>query len=310
VGEAVGRTDLLEQARGADHWKAHGVDLEPLLVRPPGGMPEREPLVARQPKRIDAAMIAALGSLPATIELRVGNDDRTVGAAASGELVRRMGGERPTGDGLTVKLTGSAGQSLGAFLVEGITVEVSGDANDYAGKGLSGGRIIIRQPASAPRVSSDNIIVGNTCLYGATAGEAYFNGMAGERFAVRNSGATAVVEGIGDHGCEYMTGGIVVVLGKVGRNFAAGMSGGIALVYDPDGSFEKQCNMASVGLGPVEDPAQLKALVEAHHAHTGSSRAKELLGGWDRALGKFLLVMPTDYRRALEALSAQQDLAA
>jgi glutamate synthase (NADPH/NADH) large chain len=310
VGEAVGRTDLLEQARGADHWKAHGVDLEPLLVRPPGGMPEREPLVTRQPKRIDAAMIDALGSLPATIELRVGNDDRTVGAAASGELVRRMGGERPTGDGLTVKLTGSAGQSLGAFLVEGITVEVSGDANDYAGKGLSGGRIIVRQPASAPRVSSDNIIVGNTCLYGATAGEAYFNGMAGERFAVRNSGATAVVEGIGDHGCEYMTGGIVVVLGKVGRNFAAGMSGGIALVYDPDGSFEKQCNMASVGLGPVEDPAQLKALVEAHHAHTGSSRAKELLGDWDRALGKFLLVMPTDYRRALEALSAQQDLAA
>jgi len=311
VAEAVGRTDLIEQGFGQDHWKAHGVDLEPLLVRPPGGMPRHEPMKVRQPKRIDAAMIEALdGPLPATIELRVGNDDRTVGAAASGELVRRMGAERPADDSLTVKLTGSAGQSLGAFLVEGITVEVSGDANDYAGKGLSGGRLVVRQPEIAPRVGCENIIVGNTCLYGATSGEAFFNGMAGERFAVRNSGATAVVEGIGDHGCEYMTGGVVVVLGKVGRNFAAGMSGGIALVYDPDGAFEAQCNMASVGLGPVEDPAQLKALVEAHHARTGSARAKELLGDWDRALGKFLLVMPTDYRRALEALSAQQDLAA
>ncbi|MEO5640871.1 MAG: glutamate synthase large subunit [Sphingomicrobium sp.] len=310
VAEAIGRTDLID-AGMSHHWKAHDLDLSALLFQPPGGLPEREPFVARSPKRIDAAMIDALdGQLPATIELRVGNADRTVGAAASGELVRRMGAKRPADDSVTVKLNGSAGQSLGAFLVEGFTLEVSGDANDYCGKGLSGGRIVVRQPDSAPRNATDNIIVGNTCLYGATAGEAYFNGMAGERFAVRNSGASAVVEGIGDHGCEYMTGGTVVVLGRVGRNFAAGMSGGIALVYDPEGTFKAKCNMASVGLGPVEDPAALKALVEAHRDRTGSARAGELLGDWDKALGKFLLVMPTDYRRALDALSAQQDLAA
>ena len=310
VDEAVGRADLIE-ASPSHHWKAHDLDLTALLFQPPGGLPERKPFEARTPKRIDAAMIDALdGPLPATIELRVGNDDRTVGAAASGELVRRMGAKRPADDSVTVKLTGSAGQSLGAFLVEGFTVEVSGDANDYCGKGLSGGRIVVRQPGGAPRIASANIIVGNTCLYGATAGEAYFNGMAGERFAVRNSGASAVVEGIGDHGCEYMTGGTVVVLGRVGRNFAAGMSGGIALVYDPEGTFKAQCNMASVGLGAVEDPATLKALVEAHRNRTGSKRASDLLADWDKALGKFLLVMPTDYRRALEALLAKQDLAA
>ena len=311
IAEAVGRADLIEAAV-SHHWKAHDLDLSALLFQPPGGLPEREPFAARTPKRIDAAMIDALGGqLPATIALRVGNDDRTVGAAASGELVRRMGAKRPADDSVTVKLKGSAGQSLGAFLVEGFTVEVSGDANDYCGKGLSGGRIVVRQPENAPRAASDNIIVGNTCLYGATAGEAFFNGMAGERFAVRNSGASAVVEGIGDHGCEYMTGGTVVVLGKVGRNFAAGMSGGIALVYDPEGAFKAQCNMASVGLGPVEDPAALKALVEAHRDHTGSARAGELLANWDKALGKFLLVMPTDYRRALESLAAaREDLAA
>ena len=311
IAEAVGRADLIEAAV-SHHWKAHDLDLSALLFQPPGGLPEREPFAARTPKRIDAAMIDALGGqLPATIALRVGNDDRTVGAAASGELVRRMGAKRPADDSVTVKLKGSAGQSLGAFLVEGFTVEVSGDANDYCGKGLSGGRIVVRQPENAPRAASDNIIVGNTCLYGATAGEAFFNGMAGERFAVRNSGASAVVEGIGDHGCEYMTGGTVVVLGKVGRNFAAGMSGGIALVYDPEGAFKAQCNMASVGLGPVEDPAALKALVEAHRDRTGSARAGELLANWDKALGKFLLVMPTDYRRALESLAAaREDLAA
>ena len=310
ISEAVGRADLISAAH-SDHWKAHGIELDALLFQPPGGLPEREPLEARTPKRIDAAIIEALGKDgKQTIDLRVGNNDRTVGAAASGELVRRMGARRPADDSITVKLTGSAGQSLGAFLVEGITIEVSGDANDYAGKGLSGGRIVVRQPAGAPRVAADNIIVGNTCLYGATAGEAYFNGVAGERFAVRNSGATAVVEGIGDHGCEYMTGGVVVVLGKVGRNFAAGMSGGIALVYDPDGKFEQRCNMASVELGPVEDAGQLKALIEAHRTRTGSARAGDILADWDRMIGQFKLVMPTDYRRALDALSAKQDLAA
>ena len=312
IAEAIGRTDLLAQSdRASDHWKARDLDLDALLYKPLGGMPAREPLKTREPRRIDAAMIEALGGpLPATLALPVGNDDRTVGAAASGEIVRRMGAGRLADDSLTVSLSGSAGQSLGAFLVEGITIDVAGDANDYAGKGLCGGRIIVRQPDGVRRSAADNIIVGNTCLYGATSGEAYFNGVAGERFAVRNSGATAVVEGIGDHGCEYMTGGVVVVLGKVGRNFAAGMSGGIALVYDPDRTFETQCNMTSVGVGPVEDPAQLKALVEAHRARTGSERAATVLADWDRELGKFRLVMPVDYRRALEALSAKQDLAA
>ena len=208
-------------------------------------------------------------------------------------------------------LRGSAGQSLGAFLIAGLTLDVVGDANDYAGKGLCGGRLIVRQPDGVPRVSSDNIIVGNTCLYGATSGEAFFGGMAGERFAVRNSGATAVVEGIGDHGCEYMTGGTVVVLGRVGRNFAAGMSGGIALVHDPRGELKRQCNLASVSLDPVEDPTALKALVERHATLTGSVRARDLLADWDKALGEFVLVMPTDYRRALAAQAqATQDLAA
>ena len=312
--EAVGRSDLLTQSDAADlHWKAHSVDLSPLLYRAPGfELAAREIIDHVSPMKVDAQVIAALdGTRPVRLDLTVGNDDRSVGAGVSGELVRRMGSKRMPAGTIDIRLTGSAGQSFGAFLIEGVALEVAGDANDYAGKGLCGGTLVVRQPDSAPRIAGENIIVGNTCLYGATSGEAYFGGMAGERFAVRNSGATAVVEGIGDHGCEYMTGGTVVVLGKIGRNFAAGMSGGIALVHDPDGALPALCNLASVGLGQVEDPAALKALVEAHHARTGSDRAAALLAEWDRALGQFVLVMPTDYRGALAAQArTTQDLAA
>ena len=314
LSEAVGRADLLSQSDATEaHWKAAGLDLSRLLHRPDrfAGSGSEQPGEASS-MRIDAALIEALdASLPARIELDIGNDDRSVGAGVSGELVRRMGGIRLPDRSLDVRLTGSAGQSLGAFLIDGITFDVIGDANDYVGKGLCGGRIIVRPPDDATRDASANIIVGNTCLYGATSGEAFFAGQAGERFAVRNSGATAVVEGIGDHGCEYMTGGTIVVLGKVGRNFAAGMSGGVALVHDPERLFAGKCNPASVSFGAVEDAAQLRALVERHAALTGSKRAAALLADWDTALGEFVLVMPNEYRAALDrAAASERELAA
>jgi glutamate synthase (NADPH/NADH) large chain len=204
-------------------------------------------------------------------------------------------------------LRGTAGQSFGAFLARGLTLELIGDANDYVGKGLSGGRLIARQPIEAPRDPTQNIIVGNTCLYGAVDGEAFFAGVAGERFAVRNSGAVAVVEGTGDHGCEYMTGGTIVVLGPVGRNFAAGMSGGIAYVWDPERRLADQCNQAGVALERVEDELGLKSLIERHLEATASDRACDLLGGWERSVREFVQVMPHEYRRAL---AAQHELAA
>jgi glutamate synthase (NADPH/NADH) large chain len=239
-----------------------------------------------------------------------------------------------------INFTGVAGQSFGAWLAHGVTLDLTGDANDYVGKGLSGGRIIVRQPDNVDREPTENIIVGNTVLYGAIAGEAYFNGVAGERFAVRNSGAIAVVEGAGDHCCEYMTGGVVAVLGKTGRNFAAGMSGGVAYVYDEDGSFEQCCNLAQVELQKIDpapskeegigrpqqrsvsvedfgmgdmlrhDAERLKILVERHKLHTGSARAAALLDDWDNALTRFVKVMPVDYEHALRQLEAEREEAA
>ncbi|MGH6787120.1 MAG: glutamate synthase subunit alpha, partial [Novosphingobium sp.] len=239
-----------------------------------------------------------------------------------------------------VRLTGVAGQSFAAFLAHGVTLDLTGDANDYVGKGLSGGRVIVRQPGHVERDAPDNIIVGNTVLYGAIAGEAFFNGVAGERFAVRNSGAVAVVEGCGDHGCEYMTGGVVAVLGKTGRNFAAGMSGGVAYVYDPDAGFAALCNAAMVELAPVSaardeddgpdsfggrpqqrpngvhdagmgdmlrhDAERLRVLVERHHLHTGSKRARALLDDWAGQVTKFIKVMPRDYAAALRQLETER----
>jgi glutamate synthase domain-containing protein 3 len=242
----------------------------------------------------------------------------------SGEVARRYGHDGLADDSIHVQLQGTAGQSLGAFLARGVTLDLVGEANDYVGKGLSGGRVIVRPTNDFRGASHENIIVGNTVLYGAIEGEAFFSGVAGERFAVRNSGATAVVEGTGDHGCEYMTGGTVVVLGTTGRNFAAGMSGGIAYIYDPQGDFAAHCNPAMVGLEKVlstaeqletVDPASwhkgecdeiiLKALVEKHFRLTGSARAQMLLDQWERSRAAFVKVFPHEYRRALGEINAK-----
>jgi len=257
----------------------------------------------------------------------------------SGQVARRYGHAGLPEDTIWARFDGTAGGSFGAFLAHGVTLELYGDANDYVGKGLSGGRLIVRQPPEAAREPTENIIIGNTVLYGAIAGEAYFEGVAGERFAVRNSGAVAVVEGTGDHGCEYMTGGVVVVLGETGRNFAAGMSGGIAYVYDPRGRFASLCNHAGVDLEAIGeeaegddderprqrapnvvdsgmgdplrfDAARLRILIERHHLFTGSARARALLEDWDRTLAAFVKVTPQDYRRALLELKAERDTAA
>jgi glutamate synthase (NADPH/NADH) large chain len=267
------------------------------------------------------------------IERAVNNVNRTVGAMLSGEVARRYGHAGLPEDTISIRLAGTAGQSFGAFLARGVSLELTGDGNDYVGKGLSGGRIVVRLPERSRRDPASNIIVGNTVLYGATAGEAYFEGVAGERFAVRNSGAVCVVEGVGDHGCEYMTGGVVAVLGDTGRNFAAGMSGGIAYVYDPAGRFRALCNPAMVDLEPVGpaaggdeagrphqrsvsasdngmgdplgfDAERLRILVERHALHTGSAKARALLDDWEAARGRFVKVMPKDYRRALMDMRA------
>jgi glutamate synthase (NADPH/NADH) large chain len=242
----------------------------------------------------------------------------------SGEVAKRYGHAGLPDDTIHIQLQGTAGQSAGAFLAGGITIDLVGEGNDYVGKGLSGGRIIVRPNTEFRGWAVDNIIVGNTVLYGAISGEAFINGVAGERFAVRNSGATAIVEGVGDHGCEYMTGGTVVVLGDTGRNFAAGMSGGVAYVYDPKGDFEQKCNTTMVNLERVlstkeqgdkstwhaqsrhgereSDEAILKRLIERHFKHTGSTRARNLLDDWANSRGKFVKVFPTEYKRALEEM--------
>ena len=225
----------------------------------------------------------------------------------SNEVCKRFGEDMLPEDTINIKLHGSAGQSLGAWLAKGITLTVEGDANDYVGKGLSGGKIILYPPKQSTFKAEENIIAGNVNLYGATAGEAYIRGIAAERFAVRNSGASAVVEGIGDHGCEYMTGGRVVILGKTGRNFGAGMSGGIAYVWDPEGAFPKQCNMELYELEPVSagaDILELKSLIQNHYDYTDSPVAKSVLDNWEDSLAQFVKVMPTDYKRVLEERAA------
>jgi glutamate synthase domain-containing protein 3 len=226
-----------------------------------------------------------------------------VGATLSGQIARKHGDAGLPADTIHFKFTGSAGQSFGAFLARGVKLELEGDANDYVGKGCSGGTIIVYPPAKSDFVADQNIIAGNVIGYGATAGEIYLNGVVGERFCVRNSGATAVVEGVGDHGCEYMTGGRVVVLGQTGRNFAAGMSGGIAYVFDEHDTFTKLCNTEMVALEELtdDDNAFVKSLVEKHYEYTKSKRARDLLDRWKSSLAKFKKVMPTDYRRVLEA---------
>ena len=243
-------------------------------------------------------------------ELPIINTDRTVGTILSNEICKKYGADCLPDDTIHFKLSGSAGQSLGAFLARGVTLEVEGDANDYIGKGLSGGRIVIYPPKSSTFEAQDNILVGNVCLYGATSGQAFFRGRAAERFAVRNSGALSVIEGVGDHGCEYMTGGRVVILGPTGRNFAAGMSGGIAYVWAPDKEqFNMDCNHGLVGLEDVieeDDIVELKQLIELHQNYTDSTVAADVLDRWDETLPQFVKVMPTDYKRVLLEQKAKQ----
>jgi glutamate synthase (NADPH) large chain len=345
VDEMVGRVDRLDMRKAIGHWKAASVDLSRVLFQQPKGESpslnwtetQDHGLAAALDNELIAAAADALENRePVRIEKKVRNVNRTVGAMLSGEVARRYGHAGLPDNTIIVKATGVGGQSFGAWLAHGVTLDLTGDANDYAGKGLSGGRVIIRQPDHVDRDPLANIVVGNTVLYGAIAGEAFFSGVAGERFAVRNSGAIAVVEGVGDHGCEYMTGGVVVVLGKTGRNFAAGMSGGAAYVYDEDGNFEQLCNMAQVELIPISpepdeedgagrpqqrgssvydygmgdmlrhDAERLRILLERHHLHTGSKRARALLDDWDKALRRFVKVMPRDYTRALKQLEAER----
>ncbi|NDV87118.1 glutamate synthase large subunit [Aurantimonas aggregata] len=341
LSELIGRSDLLDRREMIDHWKAKGLDFTKVFHKP-AAEPDELRWTKRQQHPIDdvldrrliaEAEPALTARQKVTIETAITNVDRSTGAMLSGEVAKRFGMKGLRDDTITVKLTGTAGQSFGAFLARGITFELTGDGNDYVGKGLSGGRIVVRPRPNSRVVPEESIIVGNTVLYGAISGECYFRGVAGERFAVRNSGAIAVVEGAGDHGCEYMTGGVVVILGQTGRNFAAGMSGGVAYVYDEAGDFAERCNMAMVDLEPVpeeddlleklhhhggdlqhkgrvdvssdmtgHDDERLFQLISNHLHYTGSGRAKEMLENWETFRPKFVKVMPVEYRRALQEM--------
>jgi glutamate synthase domain-containing protein 2/glutamate synthase domain-containing protein 1/glutamate synthase domain-containing protein 3 len=313
--EMVGRTEMLEPRQAHDHWKAKGLDLSAILYNPPTPSRVARRCVQAQDHGLKGALDYELmvfarealdGRAPVDCSLPIRNVHRTVGAMLSGELSRRHGSAGLPDDFIRFRFHGSAGQSFGAFLAKGVTLELEGDSNDYIGKGLSGGKLIVYPPRGSTFKPEENIVIGNVALYGATSGEAYFNGVAGERFAVRNSGATAVVEGTGDHGCEYMTRGLVVVLGKCGRNFAAGMSGGLAFVLDVKGDFaEKRCNTASVDLESIhpgeEDDLLIRTLIERHVMATDSPLGKRILENWEQMLPRFLRVFPREYRRALAA---------
>jgi glutamate synthase (NADPH/NADH) large chain len=342
--EMIGQMQMLDRVKVVAHAKANGLDFSKLFTKP--NVPPEVKLFncERQDHKIhdiiDRKLIvqsqAALeAGKPVRIEMPIRNTDRTTGAMLSGEIAKRYGHDGLPPDTIVAKFKGTAGQSFGAFLARGVTFELDGDANDYVGKGLSGGRLVVRPPAQSGIVPEESIIIGNTVLYGAITGECYFRGVAGERFAVRNSGAIAVIEGAGDHCCEYMTGGVVVVLGRTGRNFAAGMSGGIAYVLDDDATFESRCNMAMVELEPMPDEEDINSKVfhhagdlEAHglvdimadmsrfdghrlhhliarHARfTDSVIAAKILGDWKAWYRKFRKVMPVEYRRALNEMKA------
>jgi glutamate synthase domain-containing protein 3 len=261
-------------------------------------------------KLIKEAKPALESRKPVRIEMPIKNTNRAVGAILSSEISRKYEAEGLPADTIHCKFKGSAGQSFGAWLAPGITLELEGDANDYVGKGLSGGRVIVYPPKKSTFVPEENMVVGNVVLYGAIKGEAFFRGMAGERFAVRNSGVRTVVESVGDHGCEYMTGGVVVVLGSTGRNFAAGMSGGIAYVFDAEGIFKRRCNTGMVDLEPVvetDDKFILKDLIQKHAELTGSTVALKMLSNWETVLPKFVKVFPKEYRRALAERAGQKN---
>ena len=321
--ELIGRSDLLDMQEGIDHWKIQGLDFSKIFHQPDMGKDVSRYNVEGQyhglDKAIDHELISkALAAIETQksieFDMPITNTNRTVGTMLSHEIAKRYGNNGLPDNTITVNLVGTAGQSFGAFLAKGITFNLHGEGNDYVGKGLCGGQIIIRPPQDFKGLNDKNIIVGNTVMYGATSGETFFRGIAGERFCVRNSGASAVVEGLGNHGCEYMTGGTVVVLGETGQNFAAGMSGGVAYIYDPDGTFEQSCNPSMVTLEKVEreniqpkgprhldqsDETILKNLIGKHQELTDSSIAKDILTDWEKELDKFIKVMPNEYKRAL-----------
>ncbi len=344
--DMVGQMQMLDKTAVVEHWKAKGLDFSRLFHKPdaPEGVAIWNSETQHHPiddildrKLIAEARPALEDRTPVKIATTIRNTDRTAGAMLSGEVARRYGYAGLPEDTIAITLKGTGGQSFGAWLAAGVSMDLIGEANDYVGKGLSGGRLVVRPPEDAGIVPEEAIVVGNTVLYGAISGECYFRGVAGERFAVRNSGAIAVVEGAGDHCCEYMTGGVVVVLGRTGRNFAAGMSGGIAYVLDEDGTFESRCNMAMIDLEPIpeeellserihhaagdlemhglvdilsdmthHDAERLHALIARHRTFTGSRRAAEILDNWDSYLPKFRKVMPVEYRRALAELEARE----
>ncbi|HEY1906421.1 MAG TPA: glutamate synthase subunit alpha, partial [Myxococcaceae bacterium] len=318
LDEIIGRRELLRRRQEVGHWKARRLDLGPMLVTPRAPVDAPRHCLQIQKKDVSDHLDRALlqrarttleGGPPSLIVLPVRNAHRAVGAMLSGEVARLRGAAGLPDDSIRVRLQGSAGQSFGAFLAAGITLELEGDANDYVGKGLSGGRVIVRPPAGTRFPPEENVIIGNTVLYGATGGELYASGLAGERFAVRNSGASAVVEGVGDHGCEYMTGGVVVVLGPTGRNFGAGMSGGMAFVLDRERRFRDRCNGDMVELESLVDESDIwlvYGLVENHLRHTGSPVARRVLDHWTHLVPQFVKVMPTDYKRVLQARRSAQ----
>jgi glutamate synthase domain-containing protein 3 len=339
--EMIGRSDLLDMKAGIEHWKARGLDFSRIFHQPQ--MPAD---VARYRKEqqdhglaraldhqlIEGAQQAIVDRKPVRLTHRIRNANRSVGAMLSGVIAHKYGHDGLPDDTIHVAFEGIAGQSFGAFLSRGITFELQGATNDYVGKGLSGGRIVVYPDPTCPAKPEENIVIGNTVMYGAIEGEAYYRGVAGERFCVRNSGASAVVEGTGDHGCEYMTGGTVVVLGRTGRNFAAGMSGGIAYVYDADGTFAQRCNTSMVALEPLLTEAQqttaerelvaqgkgrlrhldradesiVREMVERHLRFTGSTLALAMIDDWDNARGKFVKVFPHEYRRALSEMHVKR----
>ena len=312
VNEMVGRVDRIDAALADAHWKAKGIDLSSILYAPtvPSRVARRRVQAqdhgldqALDHRLIEKAAPALEFQTPVTGSFAIRNVHRTVGAMLGGEIARRYGSAGLPEGTIHYKFTGSAGQSFGAFVPNGVTLELEGDSNDYLGKGLSGGRIIAYPPKTSSFFPEESILVGNVVLYGATSGEVFLNGIAGERFAVRNSGATAVVEGVGDHGCEYMTNGMVVVLGLTGRNFAAGMSGGLAFVYDDQGDFStRRCNQASVDLEPLvtdADVAEVRGLLERHRDLTGSPRAAWILEHWADAQPRFIKVFPHEFKRVL-----------
>jgi glutamate synthase domain-containing protein 3 len=308
--ELIGRADCLDVRSAVDHWKDRGVDLAPVLHCPDAGPHQARYQVRAQDHGLEDALDheliarvadALVHGTPVSIALPIRNTNRTVGTLLGYEITSRHGGRGLPDDTVRIAFTGSAGQSFGAFIPRGLTLTLAGDANDYWGKGLSGGRLIVHPLPGSTFAASENVIIGNVALYGATAGQAFVCGLAGERFAVRNSGAVAVVEGVGDHGCEYMTGGRVVVIGRTGRNFAAGMSGGFAYVLDAAGDFARRCNPGMVDLDPLDeiDLATVFDLLQRHLACTGSQHAEHLLAAWKFVQRQFVKVAPRDYKRVL-----------